>query len=163
MEFNVAMCEVMHIGRKNKKYKYEMNGQQLTTTDEVRDLGVIVSKTLKPSAQCTKAAQTARTVLGPISRSFTYRDKKTFVQLYKTYVRPHLEFSIQAWSPWLQSDIDGLEKVQQKAVGMVAGMQAKGYEEKLKELDIKTLQERGHQADMHYVYSMVTEKANVKS
>ena len=80
-----------------------MNGQQLGVTVEERDLGVIMSKNLKPAAQCAKAAKTTQVVLGQISRSFQYRDKLTFVQLYKQYVRPHLEFSSQTWSPWLQA------------------------------------------------------------
>ena len=163
MEFNVGKCEVMHVGKKNKGYTYEMNGQPLATTEEVRDLGVIMSKSLKPTAQCAKAAQTARTVLGQISRSFAYRDKKTFVQLYKMYVRPHLEFAIQVWSPWLQADIDVLEKVQHKVVGMVAGMRARDYADKLIELEMTTLQERRHQADMHNVNRVVTEKDNVRA
>ena len=156
-------CEVMHVGKKNKEYSYQMNGQQLATTEEFKDLGVIMNKNLKPAAQCAKAAQTARTVLGQISRSFQYRDKTTFIQLYKTYVRPHLEFAVQTWSPWLQADIDVFEKVQQKAVGMVGGMKAKDYPSKLKELNMETLQERRHQADMHYVYRVVTEKDDVRA
>jgi hypothetical protein len=38
--------------------------------------------------------------------------------LYKQYVRPHLEFAYQAWSPWLTGDNEELETVQMKAVGM---------------------------------------------
>jgi len=53
-------------------------------------------------------------------RNFHYRDRFTFLRLYKQYVRPHLEFSAPAWSPWLQGDKDTLEKVQEKAVKMVA-------------------------------------------
>ena len=38
----------------------------------------------------------ANGVLGQISRAVKYRDRKTFIQLYKVYVRPHLEYCIQA-------------------------------------------------------------------
>jgi hypothetical protein len=37
-----------------------------------------------------------------------------FVNLYKQYVRPHLEFAIQAWSPWTQQDKEELERVQRE-------------------------------------------------
>jgi hypothetical protein len=65
-------------------------------TKEERDIGVLVTDDLKPGAQCAKAAKTASTVLGQISRSFRYRDKKIFRALYMRYVRPHLEFASPA-------------------------------------------------------------------
>ena len=35
--------------------------------------------------------------------------------LYCTYVRPHLEFAIQAWCPYLIKDIKELENIQKRA------------------------------------------------
>jgi hypothetical protein len=103
---------------------------------------------LKPSQQCAKAAATARAVLGQISRAFHFRDKFTFVRLYKTYVKPHLEFCTPAWAPWTQADRDCIEKVQIKMVSMVSGLQSDTYEGKLTELGMDTLHERRHVADM---------------
>jgi hypothetical protein len=76
MSFNVKKCKVMHFGRNNPHHDYEMHGESLEKVDEERDIGVTVSKNFKPSAQCAKAAGTARAVLGQISRSFHYRDQK---------------------------------------------------------------------------------------
>jgi hypothetical protein len=92
MRFNIKKCKVMHLGRRNKNYDYEMAGQRLDKTREEKDLGVIISDNLKPAAQCAKAAKTAQTVLGQISRAFQYRDRTVFMQLYKQYryVPPHL-------------------------------------------------------------------------
>ncbi len=59
-----------------------------------------------------------KTVLHQTRRNFHSRDRFTFVKLYKQYVRPHLEFASQAWSPWLTGDKEVLEKVQRKAVGI---------------------------------------------
>jgi hypothetical protein len=71
----------MHFGRRNPAYEYSMAGQKLETVQEERDVGVTVQQTFKPAAQCTKAAATARIILGQISRAFHYRDKFTFVKL----------------------------------------------------------------------------------
>ena len=49
-------------------------------------------------------------VLGMIRRNITYKDKSLIVPLYKAIVRPHLEYCIQAWSPYLRKDLDMLEK-----------------------------------------------------
>jgi Reverse transcriptase (RNA-dependent DNA polymerase) len=101
MQFNVKKCKVMHLGRNNPRAGYKMDGSDLEETKEEKDIGVIISDNLKPAAQCAKAARTAQAVLGQITRAFRYRDKSVFLQLYKQYVRPHLEFAVQAWSPWL--------------------------------------------------------------
>jgi hypothetical protein len=124
MRFNVSKCKVMHMGRGNTKSDYEMDGTVLEKTREEKDLGVIVQESLKPAAQCRKAAKTAMSVLGQITRAFRYRDKSVFVQLYKQYVRPHLDFATQAWSPWQQGDIEALESVQRRVVNMVSGLKS---------------------------------------
>jgi hypothetical protein len=48
MDFNVNKCKIMHVGHNNEKHIYTMKGQQLTETEEERDIGVMVSRHLKP-------------------------------------------------------------------------------------------------------------------
>jgi ribonuclease P/MRP protein subunit RPP40 len=112
MVFNVDKCKVMHVGRHNPQYEYYTKGQKLETTEEEKDVGVIVTRNLKPSTQCHKAATRATAVLNQLRKNFHYRDRRTFVRLYKQYVRPHLEFASPAWSPWNLGDQEELEKVQ---------------------------------------------------
>jgi hypothetical protein len=152
MAFNYSKCKVMHVGRKNPKYDYFMRGTKVSTTDEERDVGVLISSNLKPSAQCTKAAGMAMSVLNQLRRNFHYRDRHTFLRLYKQYVRPHLEFSSPAWSPWLIGDREALEKVQEKAVKMVTGLKGTNYEERCLELGLETLQRRRERQDMAMVH-----------
>ena len=161
MSFNVKKCKVMHVGRNNNRNAYTMGGQTLTATTEERDIGVQITDNLKPAAQCTKAARRASVVLGQIARAFHYRDKFTFMRLYKQYVRPHLEFASQAWNPWHLKDIEVLEKVQQKAVGMVGGLEGRSYEEKLKELGMQSLEQRRCEADLVLVFKVLCGKGNI--
>jgi ribonucleases P/MRP protein subunit RPP40 len=42
MLFNEQKCKVMHIGRTNVNSQYTLNGITLTTTDEERDLDVVL-------------------------------------------------------------------------------------------------------------------------
>jgi len=46
----------MHVGNQNPEYEYFMNGVKLDTTEEEIDIGVEVTKNLKPAAQCSKAS-----------------------------------------------------------------------------------------------------------
>ena len=162
MQFNVAKCKVMHLGPKNVKHPYFMQGQQLEVTSEEKDLGVTTTDKLKPSSQCAKAARTAQTVLGQITRAFHFRDKEVLLGLYKQYVRPHLEFAVQSWSPWAEGDKDLLEAVQRRMVRMITGLKAESYSDKLKELGLTTLEERRHRADMALVNSVLSGRTNVE-
>jgi ribonuclease P/MRP protein subunit RPP40 len=69
---------------------------------------------MKLPVQYAKAAKTAVGVLAQISRAFMYQGRKIWMGLYKTYVQPHLEFAVQAWSMWSHSDIDCLKRTQEK-------------------------------------------------
>jgi hypothetical protein len=83
------------------------------------------------------------------------------MQLYKQYVRPYLEFAVQAWSPWQQGDVELLEKVQRRAVAMVSGLQGHDYESRLKELGLTTLSERRHQADMLMMFKVANRQGQL--
>ena len=111
----------------------------------------MIHNTLKPSIQCARAAKKANQVLGQMSRAFHYRDS-TWIRLYVTFVRPHLEFAVQSWSPWLKKDIEILEKVRERAVKMVKGLKATSYAGKLKELGLLSLEERRVRGDCIQVW-----------
>ena len=155
MRFNVKKCKVMHFGHNNPRHNYTMMGQNLEEIQEEVDIGVKICANLKSSEQCRKAVRTAQTVLSQICRAFHYRDKYTFVKLYKQYVLPHLEFAVPVWSPWQDGDKELLERVQKRAISQISGLRGATYEEKLRELDMDTLEERRHQIDMLQTYKIL--------
>lgn len=155
MEFNVDKCKVMHIGKNNSKHNYTMNGQTLQKTSEEKDVGILISDTMKPSQQCSAAANKANQVLGQIFKAFHFRDRNIFLKLYKQYVRVHMEFAVSSWRPWTQQDKDKLENVQRKAVRIISGLQGSTYEEKLEELGLQTLEARRERSDMIQTYKII--------
>jgi len=66
----------------------------------------------------------------------------SFNVIYKGYIRPHLQFCIQAWSPFLAKDKLVLDNVQRRASKLVRGLKNKSYEERLRVLDLTTLETR---------------------
>ena len=65
---------------------------------------------LKVDKQCSKAANEANKRLGMINRNFKCKAKKVILPLYKSIVRPHLDYCVQVWRPHYRKDIDKLEK-----------------------------------------------------
>jgi ribonucleases P/MRP protein subunit RPP40 len=126
----------------------------LEEINEEKDLGVIISRSLKVGKQCAKAASKGNQILGLIKRTFISK-KKNILNLYKSLVRPHLEYCIQAWRPHLIKDICILEKVQKRATRMIGECRGKSYKERLKFLGLTTLETRRIRADMYEVYKIL--------
>jgi hypothetical protein len=160
LEFNEEKCVVMHLCH-DIPTEYRLNGARLNPTEQERDLGVIVTKNFKSSKQTVTAAQKANKVLGLIRRHFKQIDSRCFLVLYKAYVRPHLEFAVQAWAPHLQKDIRCLEKVQRRATKMVTGLRNKSYEQRLQKLRLTTLQQRRLRGDLIETYKIMTGKEDI--
>ena len=154
MLFNVDKCKVIHVGRTNPRRNYTMEGKQLIKVEEEKDLGVMVHQSLKPGAQVAKAVKKANEVLGQLIRAFTYRDKYIFIQLYKVYVRCHLEYAIQCCSPYLEQDIQAIEDVQRLAIRQVSGI-TESYEEKLEKVGLTTLQDRRVRGDLIQTFKIM--------
>ena len=66
-----------------------------------------------------------------IKRTITYKDLEIMLNLYKTLVRPHVEYCVSAWSPYYKKDKELLEKVQRRFTKMIKGMKGISYEEGL--------------------------------
>ena len=81
--------------------------------------------------------------------------------IYNTYVRPHLEYCEQAWSPYLQKDKTCLEKVQRRATKMVKGLKKLPYETRLKRLGIYTLERRRLRGDLIETFKILTGKERI--
>ena len=162
MIFNVDKCSVMHMGRKNEEFQYEMGGKLLRVTEEEKDLGVIVHKSAKPSRQCAEAAKRGNRVLGLIKRTLISRDKDIILRLYKTLVRPHLEYCVQAWNPFYKRDIELLEKVQRRATKVIKGLGNLKYEDRLQKCNLTTLEKRRSRGDLIQTYKIMTGKEEVQ-
>ena len=160
MYFNVDKCKILHLGRNNPKFQYLMDGVLIKAAESERDLGVVMDCSAKPSLQCAKAAMKANQVLGQLLRTFQCRNKDVLTQLFKVFVRPHLEYAVQAWSPYTMKDIDLLEKVQRRMVRQISGIKGT-YEEKLVQIGLTTLQDRRERGDCIEIFKMMKGFTNV--
>ena len=100
-------------------------------------------------------------VLSIIRRSLTNISKELFVFLYTTYVRPHLEYCVPIWTPYLVRDIEVLEKVQKRATKLIKGYEKLPYDQRLKSLGIYTLFCRRQRGDFIEVFKILNGYYNI--
>ncbi len=89
-----------------------------------------------------------------IKASFLNITPTLFHKLYGTFIRPYLEFSFQAWLPWLRKDIKLIEYVQRHSTKLVKGLQDIKYEERAQLLNLDALSCRMDKGDMTLVYKI---------
>ena len=128
---------------------------------EEKDLGIIVTDSLSASTQCAEAAKKAMRILGMVRRQFKDMDKECFTLMYRTFIRPYLEYAIQIWSPYKRRDIDCLEKVQRRATKLVKRLKNCSHELRLTKLGL-TLEERRRTGDLIEAYKIITGKEKVR-
>jgi ribonucleases P/MRP protein subunit RPP40 len=154
MQFNTAKCKVMHIGRLNCAYEYHMNGCVLHTVDYERDLGVIIRNDLTVSDQCAKAYAKASKMLGLIGRNIRFKNAEIMLQLYKTLVRPLVEYCTVAWSPHYQKDEQLLEKIQHRFIRTIPEFKKQTYEKGMHLLQLQSLEQHRNRTDLIFLYKM---------
>jgi len=134
MEFDVEKCKVMHIGGTNRNCRYHMDQKKLEVVEENKDLGVLITNDLKASQQCTAASNKAIRVLGMMNTTIVYKSKEVLLNLYKSLVRPHVEYCTPVWSPCYQKDKTLIERVQHRFTRIIPGFSKLPYCERLKRL-----------------------------
>ena len=129
----------------NTHHTYHLGNTELKETTEEKDLGVLINKSLKVSSQCAAAAKKGNRALGMIKRNFAYKSREVVLKLYKSLVRPHLDYEIQAWSPHMEKDKTTLEKVQRRATKMIPSLKHLLYKARLSRLHLKLIREENEQ------------------
>ena len=161
MDFNIGKCKVMHIGNKNPKNVYSMGGNEIETTNAERDLGVTIDDRLDLGTHIKNIVAKANRMLGLIKISFACLDKPMFMNLYLVFVRPHLEYCVQVWSPYKKKHIKLIERVQRRATKLVPELKNLEYTERLKRLGLTTLEERRVRGDMIQTYKFISRKEDI--
>ena len=162
MLLNADKCKVMHMGFNNKQAKYDMNDVQLECVSQEKDLGVIISGNLKWETQCSEAVKKANKMLGMINkRNFIDRSKETIISLYKSLVRPHLEYCCQIWSLYYKKDIKLTEGVQRRATKLVTGMKELYYNDRLIQFGLQRLDGRRMRSDLRESFKIVNRKYGI--
>ena len=101
MIFNTKKCKTLHIGPGEPRNYFMTDkdgGEHLVQkVDKEKDLGVVFDKKMLFNEHINTKVNLANRNLGLIAKNFTYMNKEMFLHLYKSLVRPHLEYCLQSW------------------------------------------------------------------
>ena len=161
MKFNADKCKVLHLGSQNPRYEYTMCDICLEAVREENDLGVIVDEKLKFDTHTVTQANKVNRVLGLIRRTFDNLDEEMLVLLYKSLVRPHLEYCHAVVYPQYVKQEKMLEAVKRRATRLVPKIRKNEYPERLEKLKLPTLAYRRRRGDMIEVYKYTHNTYNV--
>ena len=155
--FHPDKCKSMSLGKPKllENRTYTMNNHELEKTQCEKDLGVHVDNNLKFDKHIQACVNKANKIVAIIFKTFDYMDAETFKLLFKSLVRPHLEYAVPVWSPHQDHLIKAIEKVQKRATKRIPGFKDLKYPERLKKLNMPTLAYRRVRGDMINIYKMV--------
>ena len=154
LPFNEAKCKALHVGSNAPDYSYSMRGVALEWSPVERDLGVYIDGDLKYRKQAAEAVSKASRVLAVIRRSFAYIERSTLPLLYKSLIRPHLEYCNSVWGPYNRADQQLVERVQRRATKLVPELRNVAYRDRLRMLGLPSLYHRRRRGDMISVYQL---------
>ena len=159
LKFNKDKCKVLHLGKNNPKNKYFIGtGDQripLEITELEKDLGVNVDPNLNFKKHVNITVKKASYASYKILKNFTFRDANILIPIFKSMVRPVLEYGNVIWSNGLKKHLSKIENVQRKFTKHVKGLQNLSYENRLKKLKLPSLEYRQARGDMIEVFKIV--------
>ena len=107
-----------------------------------RYLGVVISSDLSWSSHIQETTTKAKQIIGMLYRNISKFTTDRYTMLYKSLIRPHLEYAAEVWSPHTVKNVQMIEKVQIFALRMCAQDYRLSYEELLKTFGLPSLENR---------------------
>ena len=100
LELNVKKCKVLHTSYNNNPNNiYYLDENVMETSDQEKDLGVLTTCNRLWNNQINSCINKVNQMICFITRNLISREKLLMLRIYKTLIRPNLEYCVQLWSP----------------------------------------------------------------
>lgn len=100
-------------------FDYRIDQETLQRVSEYKYLGVIITHNLSWSSHIDYICNKSLKKLGYLRRTLRNSPKETKLMLYKSLIRPVLEYASPVWSPYKHMEINQIEGIQKKAVRFI--------------------------------------------
>ena len=138
--------------------QFFINEKPIPHCNTVKDLGITLSSNFKWSAHISKLASKANYLSFNILRSFKSLEPSLYINLYKSHIRPLLEYNTPIWYPTLRTDVRTVEKVQRKFTRRLCqkiNISFTSYLHRLEILRLETLESRRIKIDLTILYKIL--------
>ena len=71
-----------------------------------------------------------------IARNFMYKTRNIKLPLYKTFIRPHLEYGFQFWGTTLRKHAEQMERIQRRVTKPIPKLRNTPYEVRPRRLSL---------------------------
>lgn len=122
-QMTVNFCKTVSMSFTHKRslsnFTYSSADINLQRVSEYKYLGIIFTSNLSWSKHieyiCTKSLKK----LGYLRRTLSQAPKDTKLLMYKTLIRPTLDYACTVWNPYRKGEINKIEAVQKKAIRFI--------------------------------------------
>ena len=159
LRFHPDKYKLMTIGRNTPTDHYTMYSEdkgliQMSNVQSEKDVGVIFDLNMLFREDINSRATKANNIMGT-RRTYTLLDIELFKLLFKSLVRPHLEYGASIWNPQLKRDITDIENVQRCATRQIPALKGMSYQERLRRIHLPTLRYRRLRGDIVEAYKLL--------
>jgi hypothetical protein len=162
LKISVEKCYILHIGKKNPNFEYTLSSSNIPVKNECKDLGVVISDDLTFEKHISQIRTKCLQRIYLLFKYFRSKNQYLLTCAFKSFVRPILEFNSVVWNPHLYKHIDQLESVQRNFTKRVFKFQSISYSERLKRLNIQSLEERRIHADLIFCYKIMNNFVDIQ-
>ena len=160
LKFNAEKCKSMLITRKNSKSlpppDLTLNGTVLRRVFSYRYLGITLTSNMSWSPHIMECCNKTRRLIGLLyRRCHHYSNAATLINLYRSFIRPHLEYASIVWNPSLKCEIETIENVQKFALRMCTKSWDSNYDNLLAATNLSSLKDRRTRACLCHLFKIV--------
>ena len=154
LRFNVSKCNLLHLRPLHSYGEYNINGVVISPSNLVKDLGVLIDNKFKFHNHSSVVASKANHMLTIVSKSFQYMDDNILLNLYKSFVRPIVEYGTVICGPYYVLDQQLIARIQRRAMKLIHGLHDQPYVDRLAGLHLPSLQYHCLRGDLILLYHM---------
>ena len=150
----------------NTTLNFTINNQEFSRTNIVKDLGLFISYNLNWTTYIEKIQFKSSHLSYLILRSFQSTNPNLYIFLYKTYIRPLLEYNSAIWSPFLVKDLILAENTQKSFTRNLCkklNLKYLNYIDRLKILNLESLELRRVKSDLILVYKIMNNLIDINN
>lgn len=160
LKLAASKCKILTLNKPRTgldQREYFIQNQKLEEVNEMKDLGIIIDDKLSFESHCISKTKQASNIINFIFRAFKTRDTSFLLKLYKTYVLPVLDYGSVIYNPCTAKNIKMLESVQRHFTKRIPQFFRTNYsyEERLKLLQLETLDQRRQKLDLCKTYKII--------